>query len=91
MHVSSKSIIEKMEAELRKAKAEGADRESLLRHVANIKVLCELLLDESTDGKKEADPTLANPSLAEIKKMMGTSSVQTDEEIKHDPTSIFDF
>ncbi|HZW69041.1 MAG TPA: DUF5327 family protein [Pseudogracilibacillus sp.] len=93
MNVSSKTIIDKMAAEVAQAKRERLNEAAFLRRVAKIKVLCELLLDESTheDGMFNiADHLEASPE--EMEQMMGISATDTDEDDgTHDPKSIFDF
>lgn len=90
MNVSGKAIFEKIEAEILKAKREYDDRELCLRRIANIKLLCELMLDESTIDVKTSAST--RPTLEEIEQMTKRpTSIKSDERVKHDPESIFDF
>jgi len=90
MNVSSKAILSKMEAEITNAKHNHSNRESLLRNVANIKVLCELLLDESIEVADNI--SRAAPTVEEVEKMMGrTANVEAEENVSHNPKSIFDF
>lgn len=91
MSVSRKTILNKMEVEMTKAKSETENGESFLRHIANMKLLCELLLDESTEGSKSV-PQSTTPTAEEVAWMMkGTRDVDQVDEVKHDPKSIFDF
>lgn len=93
MNVSSKTIIDKMAAEVAQAKHERLNGAEFLRRVAKIKLLCELLLDESTqeDGVVEKSNQV-KVSPEELKQMMGISATETDEGNEtHDPKSIFDF
>lgn len=90
MNVSGKVILEKMESEIKRAKRESADRESYLRRIANVKVLCELLLDESTSTNQVG--SRRKPTAEEVEQMMkGPQSGKSDGEVEHNPESIFDF
>jgi len=93
MNVSSKTIIDKMAAEVAQAKNERLNEAAFLRRVAKIKVLCELLLDESTQEDGMFDlPNHLKASPEEMKQMMGISATDMDEDDgTHDPKSIFDF
>lgn len=91
MNVSRKTILSKMEAEMTAAKRHVQNRELLLRHVAKVKLLCELLLEESSEQAFSAEAS--QPSPEEIEWMMkGRVNPSTSsEKITHDPESIFDF
>lgn len=92
MNVSSKVILEKMGSEIERAKRESADREVYLRRIANIKVLCELLLDESTSTSETKSTATTKPTVEEVERMMkGSQQSKSSEEVEHNPESIFDF
>lgn len=91
MDVSYRTILQKMEAEVQKAKANPTNREMLLRRIAKVQMLCDLLLEESTDQSSMLTDT-TKPSQKELAWMMeGTTDVDTEEKVTHDPKSIFDF
>lgn len=91
MGVSRKTIMAKMEAEMVKAQANTTDHESFLRHISKVKLLCELLLDESSTSKTSSSQQ-SEVTAEELAWMMdGTRNVDEKKAIKHDPKSIFDF
>lgn len=90
MNVPSKVVLEKMESEIQQAKRESTDRESYLRRIANVKVLCELLLDESTSETKVISDI--KPTVEEVEQMMKRpQQTETGGNAEHNPESIFDF
>lgn len=91
MDVSRHTILRRMEAEMTKAKESVDQRESFLRHIAHVQLLCELLLDESPSAAKDVSKT-TEPTAEEIAWMTKGTKPQTEtSEVKHDPKSIFDF
>lgn len=93
MAVSNEKIINKMIQELYQAK-EKNETKQMHTHISNVKLLCELLLDEedSTENTEEI-------SQAELKAMLGDSvdhkpTIKRTTTIDHEEangTSIFDF
>ena len=89
MHVSSKTILERMEAELTKAQQLDADDDERLRSIANIKMLCELLL-QATDEHRE--PARTEPEFGQEQEKTNTQLTEmNDKHVIHAPSSIFDF
>lgn len=90
MNISSKVILKKIESEIQQAKQETVNREAYLRRIANVKVLCELLLDEPTD--ETTSTSVTKPTVEEVERMMkGTQPSKQAGESEHNPESIFDF
>lgn len=94
MAVSNKKIINKMIQELYQAK-EKIETTQMNTHISNVKLLCELLLDEEEVQGRDTEKI----SQEEIKAMLGHSYHQQPIEkktatIDHEEangTSIFDF
>lgn len=94
MAVSNRTIIQKMTSELELAKASQHD---MTKHIAHVKLLCELLLEE--EGLSAASKT--DVSAKEMKAMMGVTGHPSSEEKQADRSnmdnddangkSIFDF
>ncbi|WP_106495985.1 DUF5327 family protein [Lentibacillus sp. Marseille-P4043] len=96
MAVTTNTVIQKMMKEVQELNKQQMNQQVMMQHVANVKLLCELLLDE--EGPSVT--TSSDISAREMKAMMGTSThpsvrTQSDHEtIDHDEAngkSIFDF
>jgi len=89
MAVSENRIIEKMRLQLEAAQA-TENREIRRSHVSNIQLLCELLLEEETNGAKQS---VARPlSVASVNHAdMPVIRNKKQNEIDEDGDSIFDF
>ncbi|MGY0694959.1 DUF5327 family protein [Virgibacillus sp. FSP13] len=95
MAVTTNTVIKKMMKEVQQVNKQQANQQVMMQHVANVKLLCELLLDEEDSSVL----TSSDISASEMKAMMGVSdhpSVRKQSEheaIDHDANgkSIFDF
>lgn len=98
MAVSTTSILNKLLDEAKQANETKENTNNMQKHVANMKLLCELLLDEEETGDRTADPSISSE---EMKAMMGKdrrskglSSQDRKTTIGHDEAngdSLFDF
>lgn len=82
-----------MEQQLQLAKEREHDRESFRLHIANVKMLAELLLEEDK-GQAKTDADLASAVLKanEQERVMKKQVHSSDESpYEDDGTSIFDF
>ncbi|WP_164667533.1 YwdI family protein [Virgibacillus doumboii] len=93
MAVANETIIQKMMNELTEAKKKANDSKSMEKHIANVQLLCELLL-----GEISATPSTDNEiTEEEMKAMIGTNDTKrkyTKTTINDDDAngdSIFDF
>lgn len=98
MSVSTTSILNKMLSEAKRANENKANRHNMQKHTANVKLLCELLLDEEETADKADDHSITSD---EMKAMIGkehdskrSSSQEQKTIIEHDDAnggSLFDF
>lgn len=90
MNVSSKTIIHKMVKEITEAKKSLHDDAQMMHRVANIKVLCDLLLDEYHQTQQRNEPTddIILPTTTKEVTPYNPSVTKTEHD---DGTSIFDF
>lgn len=101
--IANTTIISKMIDELEKAKIKKDDQKVMKRHIANVQLLCELILE---DVDEDARPVSDSEVTAqEIKAMLGEkysqqgkkisqknqSSQSTDKYDQANSDSIFDF
>ncbi|PAV31416.1 hypothetical protein CIL05_01815 [Virgibacillus profundi] len=93
MAVTNDTIIQKMINELNQAKANSTDQVKMIKHIENVRLLCDLFVDDSTVDANEISPE-------EMKAMIGaqTNPVKQDKDkksiINHDEAngdSLFDF
>lgn len=102
MAVQNITIIKKMKDELQHAEKAGANEHVMKKHIANIQLLCDLLLDD--EAKQEQEPDTATMTQQEMKAMLGAKtkmkqannekvigSIQTSDENEGNGDSIFDF
>jgi Family of unknown function (DUF5327) len=101
MAVANDTILQKMTRELEQAKQEQHNQPEMLKHIANIRLLCDLFLTEE-NSQTTSNPNQTEFSSVEIKAMVGEDkpgnskqaqpfkkSVELDDEGNGD--SIFDF
>ncbi|TFJ93411.1 DUF5327 family protein [Lentibacillus salicampi] len=94
MAVATDTILKKMKQELAEAHQKSADVAAMTKHVANIRLLCELLLEEEPSPDAEHAMTAR-----EMKAMMGNEVAERQSKQAHDPIdhdeangkSLFDF
>lgn len=84
--VSKETMLKRMEKELAEAKLKSYDREAFLRSIEKVKLLCELLLDETEEVKTTESIQISEPIQSNIKQQL-----YDDDDIKEQPESIFDF
>ncbi|MEC5424419.1 YwdI family protein [Virgibacillus sp. C22-A2] len=94
MAVANSTIIEKMINELKEAK-EKSDQQKVVNHIANVRLLCDLFLEEDSAVKKEPE---LNITKEEMKAMIGeqksVTKTHSGSSIMQDDAngdSIFDF
>ncbi|MFC4558127.1 YwdI family protein [Virgibacillus kekensis] len=94
MAVSENTIIKKMMNELKQAQNNAGDNKTMKQHIANVKLLSELLLDE-----KQEEQHIVNTDITEeeMKAMIGETgtgnkrrTVQLDDDDANG-SSLFDF
>ncbi|WP_156290187.1 YwdI family protein [Oceanobacillus salinisoli] len=104
MAVANETIIKKMFNELNEAKGNQHNHDKLVKHIANVKLLCDLFLEE--DDKEAMVKPVQNKeqfSQAELKAMIGeqeavkkiqkeqSKKLQTINHEEANGSSIFDF
>lgn len=94
MAVETDTIIQKMMKELTQAKQKSDDNDAVQKHVANVQLLCELILEE----KPKSDSS--EISTEEMKAMIGESNNSRKQNITRrnqeedddaNGSSLFDF
>ncbi|RKQ31529.1 YwdI family protein [Oceanobacillus halophilus] len=80
MAVSNETILKKMMNELNQAKENEHSQEKMVKHIANVKLLCDLFLEEDPEKEtiKEAVKSQTKRdefSQAELKAMIGDQAV----------------
>ncbi|HLS65565.1 MAG TPA: DUF5327 family protein [Pseudogracilibacillus sp.] len=93
MQISAKTIVHKMEQQLQLAKQAQLDRDTFRLHIAKVKMLAELLLEEDVaDAKANADLARAVMEAREEERDMKKKLHHSHESpYEDDGTSIFDF
>ena len=82
MSVSYATILEKMVAELKQAQINQADQEAVQQHVAQVKLLCDLILNEKASAERPSEkPSESRVTEKEMQVMVGKQK----EEIVKDP------
>ncbi|SFE08294.1 hypothetical protein SAMN05216238_10832 [Lentibacillus persicus] len=96
MAVSTETVLQKMKQELAEAQQSSADQATMKKHIANIQLLCELLMEEEPSSSEKQ--TSRDITAKEMKAMMGNKSVRKGTEPEHtinhegaNGESIFDF
>ncbi|WP_099159350.1 DUF5327 family protein [Virgibacillus ndiopensis] len=97
MAVTNQTVLQKMKKEVDEASRKQMNQKDMVKHIANVKLLCELLLEE------ESSPVVGNNEITEdeinamigaenassmIKKQSSTSTIIHDDA---NGKSIFDF
>lgn len=86
MAVSNETIIQKMMKELQLALEKPNDKQLLVKHIGNVQVLCELMMDQD---KKEQDPYL----LEKERQIMFGNAIkvkETEGSLKQNNTTTLD-
>lgn len=103
MAVENDTILNKMEHELEKAKKSQHDPVAFKQHMAHIKLLCDLFIEEEDSTAEKVTKNNEEFSAAELKAMIGDQEViqkmqkqqwKKTETIDHEEAngdSIFDF
>jgi len=95
MAVANETIINKMITELNQAKENELSPEKMVKHIANVRLLCDLFLEEDS-----VKPDAKAASQAELKAMIGEEGMNKQlhhkekSSIDHDDAngdSLFDF
>ncbi|WP_404455839.1 YwdI family protein [Oceanobacillus kapialis] len=82
MAVTNETILQKMMKELEQAKANKYEDNVVQKHVQNVRLLCDLFLDDAEEPLVESSPKVAQVedfSVAEMKAMMGQDPQETRE------------
>ncbi|RLL42843.1 hypothetical protein D8M04_14945 [Oceanobacillus piezotolerans] len=98
MAVSNNTIINKMIAELQKARELEHQEEKVIKHIENVRLLCDLFLEEDT-VTRESSTEITQTELKAMLGEKGTSQTQSNTfKRSYDPqaddangSSIFDF
>lgn len=96
MAITTDTVLQKMKRELTQAEQTTADETVMKKHIANIQLLCELLLEDQSDSPSESG---YNITASEMRAMMGDRSVErSPKRVSHtndhegaNGDSIFDF
>ena len=98
--VKSETIIQKMIAELAKAKEQKNNRPAMTKHIENVQLLCELILEESPT-KESQTPQISDQEMKAMimgehprisqKKMEQYNEPSISEDSPKGEDSIFDF
>jgi Family of unknown function (DUF5327) len=101
MAVANETILIKMMHELQQAKDNQHHQDTMLKHIENIRLLCDLFLEEGKSGAVLNSPKRNEISAVELKAMLGEDqstvsqktfkkSIELDDE-DGNGKSIFDF
>ncbi|MBH0230535.1 YwdI family protein [Halobacillus yeomjeoni] len=98
MAISNQTVLKKMSSEIQEAMLKHGDDQQVREHVRSVKLLADLFLEQETTTTQQA-PTVNEPTVEEVRKMMGAnepapSKQKKEEPIDHDDangSSIFDF
>ncbi|MGR9048435.1 YwdI family protein [Halobacillus faecis] len=100
MTITNKTVLKKMSSEIQEAMLQHGDEQKVREHVRSVKLLADLLLEDET-STQSSPGAVQEPTVEEIRKMMGAGSrpepVQKENKetkVDHDEangSSIFDF
>lgn len=98
MAITNQTVLKKMSSEIQEAMLKHGDEQKVREHVRSVRLLADLLLDQETNGE-ESRSSVQEPTVEEIRKMMGTDAslspkTNAQPETDHDDangSSIFDF
>lgn len=91
MNISKAKLLQRMEKELVKAKVQMDNRETFLRSIANIQLLCELMLDDESTSSEQSMLLEQQPIVGMELKEKTKDIKENDTGFEHNPSSIFDF
>ncbi|MBP1969817.1 hypothetical protein J2Z83_001925 [Virgibacillus natechei] len=82
MAVGNDKVIQKMISELNQAKEQNHKQDKWLKHIENVRLLCDLLLeDDASESTNEAKSPTESISTEEMKAMIG----KQESEVKSNP------
>lgn len=96
MAITNQTVLKKMASEIQEAMLQHSDEHKVREHVRSVKLLADLLLEEENTAP-EPTRSVEEPTVEEVRKMMGADkpSKRTESKpIDHDDangSSIFDF
>ncbi|MYL69639.1 hypothetical protein GLW00_02185 [Halobacillus litoralis] len=99
MAITNKTVLKKMSSEIQEAMLQHGDEQKVREHVRSVKLLADLLLEEEA-STQSSPAAVQEPTVEEIRKMMGAGSPEPvqkenkETKIDHDEangSSIFDF
>lgn len=93
MAVGNNTVIQKMITELNQAK-EQHDQDKMIKHIENVRLLCELLLEEDPSPTGDKEGISAEEMKAMLGKQAGENKKVKSTSVDHDGAngdSIFDF
>ncbi|REJ09322.1 YwdI family protein [Halobacillus trueperi] len=99
MAITNKTVLKKMSSEIQEAMLQHGNEQKVREHVRSVKLLADLLLEEDT-SPQSTPAVVQEPTVEEIRKMMGAGNPEPVQEedketkIDHDEangSSIFDF
>lgn len=99
MAIPNETIIKKMMDELVEAQSNQNDKRQMVKHIENVRLLSELLIEGDHAGSESKSASIKDISDKEMKAMLGNSklkesSSKRDSVVDHDKAngkSIFDF
>lgn len=86
MAVANRTIIKKMIDELEKAKAYKGNQKKMKQHIAHVRLLCDLILEDEGNNESSVDST--SISKQEAKAMLGDQYHVQNKEKKHKKSAI---
>ncbi|MGP4076440.1 YwdI family protein [Halobacillus sp. K22] len=103
MAISNQSVLKKMSSEIQEAMLQHGDEQKVREHIRSVRLLADLFLEqgqEETVSSNKGSQTMHEPTVDEIRKMMGAdktpdSKPKSEEKRLEDDdangSSIFDF
>ncbi|EQB38242.1 MULTISPECIES: YwdI family protein [Virgibacillus] len=91
MAVANSTIIQKMINELQSAKQVEEHSKEMYKHISNVRLLCDLFLEEDIEENSKPTKTAINDiSAAEMKAMLGEMKAKTHAESIYKSTADHD-
>ncbi|UOR11176.1 YwdI family protein [Halobacillus amylolyticus] len=99
MAITNQTILKKMSSEIQEAMLNHGDDHKVREHIRAVKLLSDLVLEEGSDSKQTTAGAVQEPTVEEIRKMMGADkpvqkAPKPESGLNHDEAngkSIFDF
>lgn len=99
MAITNRTVLKKMSNEIQEAMLQHGNEQKVREHVRSVRLLADLLLDQEESPAPQPTPSTQEPTVEEIRQMMGNDKPSetkstTEKPLDHDDangSSIFDF